>query len=244
VEIANLFTGLVRDARDGETMLLKRPTGSEGRYIYLKSGGRLYGQESTKTWSFPYLEFERAFLQFLDGLDAADVADRAGAVDAVAECEGRLADVERRVAQVEEHAATEGNPAPYLGLLKRLHEERAGLSARLEELKAQAQVNRWQSLGDARALMQLLDGAAGADRERLRRRVKARVRELVKEAWVLVERFGRVRVAHVQVYLHGGTVQFFTVQSPQDSDTPPVRSYRDTDLRVYRHAAGASARTA
>jgi hypothetical protein len=235
--VANLFTELVHCANDGYSMVMKRPTGGEQKYLYLMSSAYRFGKKHAP--AFPYLAFERAFLQMLDGLSAKDVAGRGGADDAereLAAVEGKLAATERKLERVNEQAAREDDIAPYLGVIKNLSDEKQVLLARREELRARAQVDRPDSLGEARSLIALLDSTEGEEREQLRRRVKARVRELVREVWVLVEKFGRVRVAHVQAYLNGGGVQYFTVHTPADAN-PPLRNYRKVDLREYRDTA-------
>jgi DNA invertase Pin-like site-specific DNA recombinase len=237
-EVANLFTELAHCANDGYSMVLKRPTGGEQRYLYLMSSAYRFGQKTAP--AFPYIAFERAFLQMLDGLNAKDVTGRGAVDDAkreLAAVEGKLEATGRKLEQVNERARREDDFSPYLDLMKRLSDDKKALAARLEELKAQAQVDRPDSLCEARSLIGLLDGAEGEERQQLRRRVKARIRELVREVWVLVEKFGRVPVAHVQAYLNGGGVQYFTVHTPADADPPPLRSYRNVDLREFRHRA-------
>jgi DNA invertase Pin-like site-specific DNA recombinase len=235
--VASLFSELVRCANDGYPMVFKRSTGGEERYVYLRSGAYRFGHKHAP--AFPYLAFERAFLQMLDELNAKDVAGRGGADDAereLAAVEGMLSANEKKLEQVNERAAREDDPTLFLDLIKRLTEDKQALLARREELKARAQVDRPDSLGEARSLIRLMDATEGEELQQLRRRVKARIRELVSEVWVLIERVGRARVAYVQAHLTGGGVRYFTAHTPADAN-PPLRNYRKVDLRKYRHTA-------
>jgi DNA invertase Pin-like site-specific DNA recombinase len=74
----NLFTRMVYHAIDRVTMVLKRPTGGEQRYLYLVSGAYLHGKKSEGVTSFPYHQFERAVLEAVCELSPAEVMDLKG----------------------------------------------------------------------------------------------------------------------------------------------------------------------
>src|SRR5262249_18816865 len=113
---------------------------------------------------------------------------------------------------------------------------------KLAKLQAEAVNCRAESLGEVKTLLGLMAEAKGEELARLRLRAKTRIRWLVNEIWVLVEKTNHVlRVAHVQVFLRNGARRYFCVQArEEDPDKPgsPIKlNLRDVDLREYAQAA-------
>src|SRR5262249_30253606 len=105
VGVASLFTGLIRDARDGQTMHLVYSCGSanKGNTRALVSYGCRIGEPGSVHMAFPYDAVERAFLATVAELKAADIlrAKTDGAEAELASLSAQLDEVEGKIAAVQ-----------------------------------------------------------------------------------------------------------------------------------------------
>jgi DNA invertase Pin-like site-specific DNA recombinase len=237
---ANLLTGLVWHAGDKATMLLKRPTGDD-KYLYLSSSAYLNGKRSKGPAGFPYKLLEAAILRTVKRLRPADVTDRPkddfqqGIDKAKAELDvivGRLEDAKRRAEKVENPKDAD----PFYDMMVRFQKQKRQKEEELERLKAAAVADGGGTLEETKTLVGMLATAKGDKLAQLRRRLKARLQILVKEGWVLIEQFGRMKVAQVQVHLHAGGMRPVVVVHPESAPLPEGFAPYTGDLREYQGA--------
>src|SRR5262249_60442373 len=77
--VRNLFTGLVRDARDGTPMHVTEKRKGDVRMV--SSGAMRAKEEGSRYVSFPFLAFERAVLSGLAEIDPREVLNGGGSPD-------------------------------------------------------------------------------------------------------------------------------------------------------------------
>lgn len=201
--VRNLFTGLLRDARDGCTLVTVTES-DKCRSVRLVSSGAQRGKDGSDYRTFPYPVLEAAVLRLLKELKASDVLPpAAGGVDEVAHWSGRLQDIEHRIAKLTAAMKGDGDFDLGLRLLRDLGSEKQDAAAKLEKARAERATNEVEVLGATQSLIGLLAEAEGDELLALRTKIKARVAQLISEARVLIVPGGRARSAAVQLWFRG-----------------------------------------
>jgi hypothetical protein len=239
-DIANLFSGLVWDARDHAKMRLVDKGKPKGAQKMLVSVGACQGHKGSVYIGFPYQSFETAFLRLVSELRAEDILPReAGAIaDEIEGLEAQLADQDRRIARIK--AEMENNPDLDLLLdtVGKLSASRKATAKRLDEVRSKQSNGERGNLADAQSLVELLEEAKPEERESLRLRLQSRLRQLVKEIWMLTVKLGRYgRVAFVQVIFADGEHRRSLVMGGQEQGKEKLtfeKKIRDTDLDLRR----------
>jgi DNA invertase Pin-like site-specific DNA recombinase len=207
-QVINLFAGLIRDARDGETahqVYNHSPLKANARQLL--SYGCRNGVPGTPRLPIPYDPTEQMILRALTELKAEDMVgtktdERQLEVAALA---GRLADLDDKIAKSKARVAAEPDTDILLDLITDLGKERKAAAAELEKVRGEAAQDQPGTLTETRTLIDLLRRTEGAERLALRTRVKVKVRQLVQAIWILPwEVAPGVRAAEVQVVLHSG----------------------------------------
>jgi DNA invertase Pin-like site-specific DNA recombinase len=215
VGVANLFTALIRDARDGETMQLTYAGSSrKNNTRVLLSYGVRNGKPGAVYLPFPYDPIEIAFLESVRELKAADVTGGDGAADAeagIAALQGRLADIEANISHVKERLRRKYSDE-LADVLDAHGEEKRQVEAALEALTAKAAAgaagSMEEALADVQTMRKLLAEVKGPERKPLRLRVRARIKQLVSEIWLYVWDVGpQVRAAELHIVFHSGKVR-------------------------------------
>jgi DNA invertase Pin-like site-specific DNA recombinase len=202
-KVTNLFNGLIRDAKDGQSMVVN---GGVGRRFLVSSGAvrKLPGAE----FRMVNLElFEQAVLTLFRELKPGDVTGKPGeAEDKVADLSGRLAAVNRKLEATRARAKSEeaADITVFFDLLKELEKQQKALAAQLEEAAAEAAGRDADNFGEFTSLAGLLESVAPEERDRLRARVRLALRRMVNEMLVLVVPAGRTRLVAVQVFFKSG----------------------------------------
>ena len=154
---------------------------------------------------------ENAFLRFVYELKPADLSGKGRTQEekALAVLDGRKADLEGRIARTKARLDRAGGDVD--SLLDLLVKWDGELKAVVKERDASAALlatDTSRVLRDAQTLVDALREASGDDRADLRRRLKARIRELVESLWVYTWSIdGVVRAAEIQVVLRGGGIR-------------------------------------
>jgi DNA invertase Pin-like site-specific DNA recombinase len=207
--VANLFGGLLRNARDGGTYYAatRSDNGVVSRVLLNQSS--IEGK--SRAWTFPYATFERALLSELRELNPADVLGRPeGPADADV-LRGELDWVlERKAALAGE--LLKGDLAAIADALRQLTAREAELVGRLDEAAEEAARPLEGTWRDARDLAELLDRAPPEEVEDIRLRLRAALRRIVESIWIYVCRRGRDRLAAVQVRFAGGGMREYVIQ--------------------------------
>lgn len=204
--LANLFTGLLRDARDGATMTIVHKGSTSNGFSIVSSAARR-GEVGSKYVSFPYDALEDALLRWTKELTPEDLlpaGDADQAVDELAVCQGRLAELQSKIEQCKKRLIAEPNFDALADVLSRLQEEQAEVSEQCERLQQEIHAKRPASLRDAQQIIGALRKAEGDERLALRRRLRSKLHRILEEVWLLiVNTSSQERTALVQVHLVG-----------------------------------------
>jgi hypothetical protein len=134
----------------------------------------------------------------------------------IAELTGRLPILDRRLEttgqELDEEEETETRKQ-IKASLKRLGEEKTQVVKELKVLKFESMTGRGESVAETGSLIEMLDDVRGTpEEESVRRQLKAAIRWVVEEIWVLVQPIHqRAALAHVQVYLRGGSSRYLQI---------------------------------
>jgi DNA invertase Pin-like site-specific DNA recombinase len=246
-ENVNLFSGLTYHAGDRDRMHLRvKNTRRYGSFAYLVSNQVRCGK-GRECRSFPYGPFEAAVLQALAELRPQDLAERKqegrGLEAVIQKLQTHVAVLDERYRQAEQQLLDPENTTPAAELndrLNKLSKAKSEKAAELARLQTEAAACRADSLDEVQSILELLSKAAGPALEELKLRLKPRIRRLVNEIWVFVEKTNHVRsVAHVQLFLKSGARRYFVVHSKpcrHGELTPVEHDFTEVDLR--QHPAG------
>jgi DNA invertase Pin-like site-specific DNA recombinase len=235
--VANLFSGLLHEARDGCTMRIKNGN-------YLVSTGAMVGKQGSKYVTFDYALLEFAFLAFVKELrlDTPDVGRLDRELQAA---QGELSDADDRIAKVQR--AFDDNPDldSLLPILKAQQARKVRLRETIERLTAQREQDTNKDLGQLQDLIGQYEAAIqSGETADFREQLRNKIRALVSEMWMLVEgRTGRgvksQRKATVQIFFRSGGWRYLFVQAGVEGWMASLTAGDDDkgalDLRHWRH---------
>jgi hypothetical protein len=240
--IRNLFTGILRDARDGCSMVTVTES-DKCKSVRLVSSGAQRGKPGSDYRTFPYPALEAAFLRLAKDLRAADVlpANGTSVEDEIAALTGRLSELEYRLDRVRTNLKAGGDFDAGLQLLRDLEQDKAKVAEELEKTRSLAATNEAEALGEVKSLVDLLADASGDDLLLLRAKIKQRIRELVSEMWIVIVSRGWTRLAALQVFLTNGRRRDLLVVARRGGEwnafaLEGVVQPSDLDLRDRSHA--------
>lgn len=241
--VANLFTGLIRDARDGCTMVIANK--GEGRLLV--SSGADRGEQGSRFVAFKYDDFERAFLAFTHELDARMFKDDSTEVEhQITALKDKLAEIRQRLADMKERLMRDRNFATLADAALALESEEREVSAELDRVKRENAIPRSEAIKEVKSAAEELANATDpTERTKLRERIKNNIRHIVKEIWMIVYTLNKQRVADVQVFFHDGTAREIRIRpnyTISSKETYPVVQFdylgEGGDLRRYREQGG------
>jgi DNA invertase Pin-like site-specific DNA recombinase len=200
-ERPNVFSGLLRNAREGDsyTVALRIEKGGRRHHV-LVNGNSTEGR--APCFSFPFDTLEAAVLSCLREIDPHDILNGDSGPDEALALAGQLAGVETELTEaatfMEAHgfSPTIGKRIASLEALKR------DLAARLAEARQKALHPLSETWGEARSLIGAL--AEAEDPADARLRLRSALRRIVDSIWLLVVPRGRDRLCAVQVWFAGG----------------------------------------
>jgi DNA invertase Pin-like site-specific DNA recombinase len=200
-EHVNVFVGLLRDARTGESYFCaSNVCAPSTRHRVLKSSAALQGKG--KSSSFPFATFERAVLGQLREIDPHEILNGDDAPDETAALSHDLNAVEAELAEAAAFLDKHGFSATIgrrVALLEARQAEVAGLLAEARERAKHPLSETW---GEAQSLVSLIENAPDPDDARLR--LRAALRRIVDRIMLLVVPRGADRLAAVQIWFAGG----------------------------------------
>lgn len=193
----NVFAGLLFDARGGGAMQ-QANKGKKGGGRVLVSYRAVQGVAGSRYTSFPFDAFERAVLSCLREVDPGEILDSAQGSHAARSLAlaGRLAQVEGEAEKVKARLRAKFSDA-VADVLEQHEEERRSLIEQLADAQREASAPLSEAWGEARTLLDALDGAP--DLEDARVRLRSVLRRIVERVWCLFVPKGRDRLAAVQV---------------------------------------------
>jgi DNA invertase Pin-like site-specific DNA recombinase len=220
--VPNLFTELLRDARDGAPMHRVEKRKGDPRLV---SYAAIRGKDGAEYVSFPFVVFERAVLSLLSEVDPREVLGQPDGPDEALALSGELARVEGRIAELEAELEGSGDVTTLAKVLRKLEGQKRDLADRLAEARQKAASPLSEAWGEAKSLLTALDGAA--DREDARLRLRSALRRIVSEVRVLVVPQRHDRLAAVQILFAGSERRrdyLILYRSPKPHARPPVEA--------------------
>jgi DNA invertase Pin-like site-specific DNA recombinase len=195
----NIFGGMLYNARDGKTYYAAlRP---DGRRLLVNTSV----EGGARSYAFSFETFERAILSLLAEIDPADILGQTDGPDEVQTLAADLARVEVKITELENELA-QGDVAALGRELRRQEAQHRELTEKLALAKQKAACPLSEAWGEAQTLLGVIDGAADPQDARLR--LRAALRQIVSEVWLLVVPLGgarrRDRLAAVQIYFSDG----------------------------------------
>ena len=244
----NVFTGLLRDARDSSTLqVVDKGKKATGRV--LRSYTSQQGVEGCRGVSFPFATFEAAVLSCLREIDPRDVLpSEDDGTDKAAVLAGRLAEVEAEIEQVKNRLSTRYSDA-VADVLERHEDEREELVKQLATAREEAATPISAAWGECQTLLSALDSAP--DPQEARVRLRSALRRITESVWCMFVARGTDRVAAVQILFAGGNRRNYVIlhkrgkgnAASHTASTWQVRSLTDMvkagvlDLRNREHVA-------
>lgn len=210
---ANLFAGLLRNARDrGTYYAARRPDGS---HLLVNTSA---AESGAKSFTFPYEVFEECVLAALDEIAPRElVAAKDEAPDEVAALTEALAQVQAKLAGLQADLDEGGYSKALTASLRKAEAKEAELTEALEAARHKAAAPGVRaSLKETQSLLALLDKAKAASEselEDLRTRLRASIRRTVAEVWLMVVprgRQGRLLVVNI-FFADGATHRHYLV---------------------------------
>jgi DNA invertase Pin-like site-specific DNA recombinase len=223
--IANLFTGLLKDARDKSmlTIQIKHEYAKAPSHKKVITGRRMIGstmarngKPGTKYVGFSYDLVESAIIRWVDEIKASDLLppENGRKVDRLAEMTAKLDGLTAKVDTIKTRIAKHPDVAELLDVLADTSRERKTLAEEVENLKAeQSTQTPKNTVEDAKGLVRLLATAEEPKRTELRNALKAKLRSLISEIYCLFhdvcyvgsrDRACRGRMAVIEIHFHGG----------------------------------------
>jgi DNA invertase Pin-like site-specific DNA recombinase len=190
----NLFSGLLRNARDGDTYI----AGSTPNRVLFTLAAH---QGRGKSWSFPLPIFEEAVLSVLKEINPHDILNGGQGPDESLVLAGELARVEAKIDELTAELL-KGDVAALAKVLRDLEAQKQDLARKLAEARQRAAHPLSEVWGEAQTLLETL--AAAPDPRDARMRLRAALRRMVNSIWMLVVPRGVTRLAAVQIWFDGG----------------------------------------
>jgi hypothetical protein len=201
-EHVNVFAGLLRSARDGDTYYVA--TRSSARYgtswrVLLNTAS---ADGRVPAYSFPLRVFERAILSMLREVDPREILGARNGPDDVMVLAGDLERVETAISLIVAEMDAHGESPTLFRRLRAKEQQQRDLANRLADARQKAANPLSESWGEARSLIDALDAAADPTAARLR--LRAALRRIVSSLWLLPVARGRARLCAAQVWFVGG----------------------------------------
>jgi DNA invertase Pin-like site-specific DNA recombinase len=199
----NVFAGLVKNARAGDSYYCAMSSGSNGRgsrqYMLVNNGSR---EGRAQHFSFPYATFEGAVLSRLREIDPHEILNGDSGPDESQVLAGRLARVEAELSDAAAFMEREGFSATIGKRVQLLEAQKQELAGQLTEARLKAAHPASESWGETQSLIDALAGAV--DQRDARLRLRSALRRIVDQIWILVLPRGRLRLCAAQVWFADG----------------------------------------
>jgi DNA invertase Pin-like site-specific DNA recombinase len=194
---ANLFAGLLKNARDGDTFFLSdKGRGPGGRLLINSAGSEARAPYQT----FPADVFEESILTHLREIDPHEILNGDSGPDETQVLAGQLAQVEADIARLEA-VLLEGDVQAVARVLRVKEAEKKQVVEELARARQEAANPLSESWGQAQSLAAALNAAP--DQADARLRLRSALRRIVAGIWVLIVGRGRHKLAGVQVWFAG-----------------------------------------
>lgn len=197
-----LFSGLVKDARDGGP-LVQVSKGGKSSKQQLVSYRAAQGLRGAKYVSFPLVPFEAAVLSRLREIDPREVLpSKDGAANRVAALAGKQMELEGRITKLKAALVSGGEIDSVIDALRTLDADLKATTAELGAARQEAASPLSGAWKDVHSLVDVL--AKAPDPTDARTRLRAALRRAVDSIHCLFIASGPIRIAAVQVAFAGG----------------------------------------
>lgn len=189
-QVKNLFTGLLHDARDKCSLVMKGGGGPKSPDVlvsYLSTLGK------GNFVSFPYAIFERAIIGTLREIDPSDLQSKT--IDNLSLLLAQKEEVDSKLLKIEEALLTDSDLSVLIQTAKKLVARQKQLAAEIEKCHLERSTKESEVLNETQSLLKL----ANQNDVDLRTKLKAHIRQLITEIWVVFHSDGATRFAFMQV---------------------------------------------
>lgn len=201
----NIFAGLLRDARDGSSIVLHTKGATGGMEKRLVSLAAWQGKAGSKFVTFPFDVFERAMLEHLAEVDAHSLFPDNDHGDEELAIRGELDRVRAQVERVKAKAEESPDLDDLADVLRRLREKEKGLAEKLAGIRQAATTDPRNGWAEFKSLAGLV--ATTDDPDEVRRRIRVALQRVVTSIWCVFTGLGpdcRERFAVAQVWFENG----------------------------------------
>jgi DNA invertase Pin-like site-specific DNA recombinase len=197
----NLFTGLLRDARDdGTSYNVTVNAGTRvGPHRVLRN---LSLDGRGPSLSFPYETFEKAILSALREIDPADVIEEVEQPNERLAIAAELEKTAGQISKVKENILSGGDVESLADVLRQLDAKQRELIERDREAKQRAAAPLEDAWQQTKTLLGAIEKAG--DPHDYRVRLRAVLRREIDSIWVLIVPRGRDRLCVAQIWFTGG----------------------------------------
>jgi hypothetical protein len=200
-EHINIFAGLLKNAREGDTYYMATRT-NNGKHRRVLIARRAC-ENGSPVYGFDFDVFERAILSQLKEIPPAEILGDAPGQNEITELSIELGNVRAQQETIADELLTRKDARTLAKVADRLDAKEKELTEQLDLLRRKAGHSDGESWGEAMSLIDALDAAPDPKDARLKLRML--LRELVAEVWILVVPLTPTRrVAAVQVLFGSG----------------------------------------
>lgn len=201
--VSNIFRQLLKDARDGQTMMLRRagrkPNGK--RQVSLVSVGAIRGLPGSVWITIPYQWIEDAFLHFCNEIKPKDFLT-AKAFDESESLAAKVETLESKMDEIKKKILTNADSESLLDVLLHVESEYKTAKASLEQVKGQNASGTVDAIQDTQSMLKYFQDAK--DKDELRERLIPKIRQFVKEMWLCPFMQDGKKCVELQIFLKNG----------------------------------------
>jgi DNA invertase Pin-like site-specific DNA recombinase len=197
----NIFTGLLKNAREGDTYFMgSRTSGGKHRRVLL---AKKAVENGSKVYGFDFDIFERAVLSMLKEINPREILGDVPGQNEIVELSIELENVRAQQEAVSTELLLRKDAKTLAKVLDRLDAQEKELQEQLDLLRQKAAHPAGEQWGEAMSLIDALDLAP--DKKEARLKLRGLLRQLVASIWILVVPLSPSRrVAAVQVFFESG----------------------------------------
>jgi hypothetical protein len=190
----NLFAGLLRHGKDGDTFFLGT---AGGRKVLINTAG---GDGNATYVSFPAAVFEEAVLSELKEVDPKSILEGANGHSEVVGLEAEHRELEAAIAAIAAELDERGE-SPTLYARLRVKETRLKeVAEQLAQARQKAAHPLSAAWGETQALLKTYKAARKANDLDVLYRLRAGIRRVVDSVWLLIHTKGQVRLCFAQMF--------------------------------------------
>jgi hypothetical protein len=194
--VVNIFSSLLRNARDGDTFFVSAWAQSKGgQRVLINTAG---SEARAKYESFPADVFEAAILSLLREVDPHEILNGDEEPDETGDLSKQLEGVEASLDALQADMDKYGESPGLLARFRRKEDRKAELVKLLKEARQKAAYPLSESWGTAHGLIDAL--AAAPDPTDTRLRLRSALRRIVESIYLLIVPRGRDRLLACQMF--------------------------------------------